>query len=145
MSEVTRDFDAERQERYPEPVTFRLRGEVFEVLLGITPEEYAEKASPYFAMTTQTSNEDAIAIADQFISSFLADEDGDTRWQRVRARRNPAVTARELFDICRWIIEEQTGVPTQLPPPSSNGDESAGETSTESSSSEVADLEASAA
>lgn len=136
MSEVTRDFDAERRERYPEPVTFRMRDEVFTVIQGISPEEYGAKAQPFFSMTRATPNDEALKIADEFVVAFTDGDDSAERWKKVRALRNPAVTVREIFDLCRWIIEEQTGVPTQQPAPSPDGDGSDGELSTEPSSSD---------
>ena len=143
MSEVTRDWDAERQVRYPKPSTFKIAGEHFTILQGISPEEFSEKARPYFEMTKETSAEEATSIADAFVITFLADEDGAERWHRIRAQRDPAVTAREIREIIQWILEEQTGHPTTLPEPSSNGGGSTGENSTETSSSSPADSEAS--
>lgn len=145
MSEVTRDWDAERLERHPKPSTFRISGEVFEIRQGVSPEEFGEIASPYYAMTSATSMQDAATIADDLIAGFLANETDGERWREVRAQRNPAVTAREIREIISWIMEEQTGIPTTQPEPSQNGDGAAGENSTESSSSAQEESEASVA
>jgi hypothetical protein len=133
---LVRDFDEERQERISRPRSFKIGGEVFTFLRGLRPEDFNEIASEYFGIDPNTNQVEAIRIVDGTINGFLESEDDQARWARLRARREDAVTGRDMRAVLEMIFEEQTGHPTKLPEPSGNGDESTGESLTESSSSD---------
>lgn len=145
MTELVRDFDAERQERYERSRKFRIGGEVLTFHRGIRPEAFSEITAPYNELTADTPPAEAIRVMDDTISGFLETDEDRENWKKIRAREEQAITARDMREVLDMIFEEQTGRPTPSPEPSPNGDASAGETSTDSSSSDPVDSEASAA
>lgn len=144
MSELVRDFDAERQKRYERPRSFKIGGEVFTFHRGLRPEDFNALTDEYFKMTPETPADEAVEVVDKTILGFLEAEADRERWHALRAREKEAITGRDMREVLEMIFEEQTGVPTTLPEPSSNGDESTGESSTENSSSALEDSEVSA-
>lgn len=145
MSELVRDFDAERQERYERPRSFKIGGEVFTFHRGLRPEEFNAITAEYFEMTVDTPAPEAVEVVDRTILAFLDGEENRERWRQLRAREEQAITGRDMRLVIEMIFEEQTGVPTTSPEPSSNGAESTGESSTENSSSALEASEVSAA
>lgn len=141
MSEFVRDFDAERQERFARPRTFKIGGEAFTFHRGLRPEDFNAIAGDYFGITPDTNQDEAIRIVDATIVGFLESEDDKGRWAELRKRETEAITGRDMRQILEMIFEEQTGHPTTLPEPSVNGDESTGESLTESSSSDPVEPE----
>ena len=140
MSELVRDFDAERQERYERSRKFKIGGETLTFHRGLRPEAFSEITAAYNDLTLETPPEEAIRIMDETIAAFLESDADREKWATIRAREEQAITARDMRDVLGMIFEEQTGRPTESPEPSSNGAGGAGEILTESSSS---DLEAS--
>jgi len=46
---------------------------------------------------------------------------GHERWAELRAREESPVTIGQLNSILTWLMEEQTGRPTEPPSPSASG------------------------
>jgi hypothetical protein len=59
-------------------------------------------------------------LMDDQILLFLDTSERD-RWKTLRARDERPVTIRQLTAILQWLMEEQTGRPTEQPSPSAVG------------------------
>ncbi len=59
-------------------------------------------------------------LMDDQILLFIEPAEAD-RWREVRARDTQPVTIAQLNAILLWLMEEQTGRPTQAPSPSASG------------------------
>jgi hypothetical protein len=57
---------------------------------------------------------------DAQILLFLEDEEHE-RWKVLRKREKEPVTIVQINAILTWLMEEQTGRPTQTPSPSASG------------------------
>jgi hypothetical protein len=60
------------------------------------------------------------ALLDAQILLFVAPDEHE-RWHALRARDDDAVTVQQLTSILTWLMEEQTGRPTETPSPSDPG------------------------
>lgn len=59
-------------------------------------------------------------LLDAQIMLFL-DESGQKEWQDLRARDTEPVTIAQMNGILTWLLEQQTGRPTETPSPSASG------------------------
>ena len=59
-------------------------------------------------------------IYDDQILLFLAPDEHD-RWRAVRAQDEKAVSIKQIQAILQWLVEEQTGLPTEPPAQSAPG------------------------
>ena len=59
-------------------------------------------------------------LMDAQILLFLED-DGHERWKKLRAREESPVTIGQINAVLTWLMEEQTGRPTEAPSPSASG------------------------
>ncbi len=59
-------------------------------------------------------------LMDDQILLFIEPAEAD-RWRELRARDDKPVTIAQLNAILLWLMEEQTGRPTQAPSPSASG------------------------
>lgn len=59
-------------------------------------------------------------MADRQIMLFI-DSDQHERWTELRAREQDPVTIGQLNAIVTWLMEEQTGLPTEQPSSSATG------------------------
>ena len=59
-------------------------------------------------------------LMDAQILLFL-EEEGHERWAKLRAREESPVTIGQLNALLTWLMEEQTGRPTEAPSPSVSG------------------------
>ena len=59
-------------------------------------------------------------IMDKQIMLFLPDEEQD-KWKKLRADESKPVTIAQMNAILTWLMEEQTGRPTEAPSPSASG------------------------
>lgn len=145
---MSKNFDEEvRAERLTRDRTFVIGGETFAYLADFTPEQFSEIVAEYVAMDTSTvPHGKATSIVDEAIAGFLADDDNRERWAALRSRNGGgdievaeelAVTAYDMRQVLLYLIQEQTGRPTEAPSRSGNGRESTGRRSTERSSSQV--------
>jgi len=141
---VSKNFDEEvRAERFARDRTFVIGGETFEYRADFTPEQFSELVAEYVAMDSSKSTAaEATRIVDDTIKGFLAGDDERERWVALRAREGGnaaeaselAVIAYDMRQVLLFLIQEQTGRPTEAPSPSGNGRESTGQRSTEPSS-----------
>lgn len=146
---MSKNFDEEvRAERLARDKTFVIGGETFTYMADFTPEQFTELVSEYAAMTPETTPaREATRIVDDAISGFLATDDDRERWTMLRVRESSgseveaaeelAVTAYDMRQVLLFLIEGQTGRPTEAPSQSGNGREGTGRRSTEPSSSRV--------
>jgi hypothetical protein len=91
---------------------FTVRGETF-AYKDVRPEILT-------TFETNGKNEDVWAGYDAQILLFLEEEDHE-RWRVLRAREKDPVTIEQITAILTWLMEEQTGRPTQTPSPSASG------------------------
>lgn len=143
---MAKNFDEEvRAERLLRDKTFIIGGETFEYLADFTPEQFGELVEEYAQMDVVTvTREESTRVVDAAIRGFLQDEDNRKRWDALRARRGGgevedpaglAVIAYDMRQVLLWLIQEQTGRPTEAPSQSGNGQGRTGMRSTEPSSS----------
>ena len=95
---------------------FTVAGETFhwrdvrpEVLTAFEPSE-----------TDADDSNAAWRLMDDQILLFIQKDEHD-RWRELRARDESPVTIAQLNAILLWLMEEQTGRPTQAPSPSASG------------------------
>ena len=96
---------------------FKVQDQVFtwcdvrpEILTAFEPEENGDDPNSIWK------------TLDQQILLFLDPaEDSPERWKKLRAREDQPVTIAQLNSILTWLMEEQTGRPTEAPSPSASG------------------------
>jgi hypothetical protein len=135
MTEIGRDFDEERKERKTRPDTFLLGGELFQFKTGLRPETFNEITQEWRETTPATPSVELLAIIDTTICNFLDGDDQIARWRTLREREEDAVTSYDMGQVLIWLIEQQTGRPTEAPSSSGNGRKESGTRSTGRSSS----------
>ena len=130
-----KDFDKDWEARESDDArVFQVRGETF----------YRRKAvrlETLFQTEPQPleSDADAAAVLDRQILMYIEDRDGaHDRYRALREREEDGLGYRHLQDLKRWLIEEETGLPTTAPSASRNGREQSGAASTGRSSSRAA-------
>ena len=135
-----KNFDEElwEERESDEARAFVIRGETF----------YRKKAirleTLFQAETIDTDESDggdqaAAEILDRQILRFIEDRDGaHDRYRALREREDDGLGYRHIQDLKRWLIEEETGLPTTAPSASPNGRASSTERSTARSSSPAA-------
>jgi hypothetical protein len=72
---------------------------------------------------TDTNGDDPSAVwdlMDRQILLFLGDGEQD-RWKALRKRDDAPVTVAQINAVLMWLMEEQTGRPTEQPSPSAPG------------------------
>lgn len=75
------------------------------------------------SFTIDTNGDDPNAVwdlMDKQILLFLPAEDQE-RWKELRAREDAPVTIGQINAVLTWLMEEQTGRPTEPPSPSVPG------------------------
>jgi hypothetical protein len=75
------------------------------------------------AFETDVNGDDPNAVwdlMDRQIVLFLRAED-QKRWKELRAREDSPVTIGQMNAVLTWLMEEQTGRPTEAPSPSAPG------------------------
>ena len=120
---MPRNFD----ELIAKDLSFVLAGETF-TMHYVRPEVLAAWEDEPDLDTAAES----LLAADQKIKLFLPEAD-HARYDAVRARDENPVTSEQLNAVLRWMIEVQTGRPTEQPSPSEPGPGSTEATSTEAS------------
>jgi len=92
--------------------TFHWRDVRPEVLTAFEPSEPEENGKP--------DDGAAWRLMDDQILLFIT-QDEHARWRELRARDERPVTIAQLNAILLWLMEEQTGRPTEAPSPSAPG------------------------
>lgn len=94
---------------------FKIQGETFE-WRDVRPEVLTS-----FQVDTNGNDDNAVwKLMDAQILLFIA-EDEHERWAELRAREKSPVTIAQLNAVLTWLMEEQTGRPTETPSPSAPG------------------------
>ena len=94
---------------------FMVRGETF-AFRDVKPEILTT-----FDVSSNGDDNTAVwQVMDAQIMLFLEDEEHE-RWNTLRAREKDPVTIAQLTEILKWLMEEQTGRPTETPSPSASG------------------------
>jgi hypothetical protein len=92
---------------------FTVRGEKF------TFKDASPEVLSSFEIIVNGDDENSVwKSIDAQIVLFLEEKDHE-RWYALRAREDEPVTIKQLNAVLRWLMEEQTGRPTQ--PPSTSG------------------------
>lgn len=123
---MPRNFD----ELLKEDLSFTVRGQTF-TMIYVKPEVLAaweDEEDPDTAL-------DSIENAHEKIKLFLTEDDRE-RWDNLRAKEDQPITSEQLRAVLQWMIEVQTGRPTEPLSPSDSGDGSTAATSTGGSPSE---------
>lgn len=139
-----RNFDEERADRLTRERSFVIGGQTFTFRLGLHPDVFQECIAPWRSVTSITPDEEARVAISQTIKNFLATEEDQERWDALlrdlRAEVGDgvvaselAITAQDQFKVMMWMIEEQTGHPTNARSSSGNGRERSGTRSMEPS------------
>jgi hypothetical protein len=130
-----KDFDSERLQRHAEREaalgerSFLLGGETFSFRPEVT-----YLVLERIAAIGDTGGKGIIRDMEAAVLDMLEDGQEERFLQVVRNTENP-VTLGDLNDLCGWLTEQQTVRPTQAPLLSTDGRDSTGTDSTESSSS----------
>lgn len=96
--------------------TFQVGGETFS-WRDVRP----EVLTSFTADTNGSTDDNAVwRLLDDQIMLFLDPTETD-RWTALRARDENPVTIVQLNSILTWLLEEQTGRPTETPSPSAPG------------------------
>ena len=94
---------------------FRVQDEVF-TWKDVRPEVLSE-----FDVDVNGDDPNAVwNLMDRQIVLFLSKED-KARWTALRKRDDTPVTIGQMNAILTWLMEEQTGRPTEAPSPSDSG------------------------
>ncbi len=106
---MSKNFD----DMLPKDREFTVGGETFH-WRDVRP-EVLEKFEP-----SESDDNSVWRIYDEQIMLFLEPTEHE-RWTTVRAADDKVVTIKQIQAILRWLLEEQTGVPTEQPSPSAPG------------------------
>lgn len=125
-----KDFDREWEERESDDArAFTVRGVTFYRKRAIRLETLFQ------AEAAIDSDEAAADALDRQVLKFIEDRDGaHDHYRELRSREDDGLGFRHVQDLKRWLIEEETGLPTTAPSVSRNGRDSNDATSTAPSS-----------
>lgn len=127
-----KDFDRERAEAGNDAAEFRFGGDTFAVrdTVPMSTLRLLDRAAE------TVGNGDTIDVYTDLVLRCIRDDDGaHDRFRHVLERDDNPVGFRDLLSLVRWLVEEQTRLPTAAPSPSTPGRETNGSASTEGSSS----------
>ena len=125
-----KNFDTDREQRAERDRGFQIGGETFTTKTAVRP----EAMTAYEALDDDAPVSEMLKVIDQTILAFV-EENGHERWRKLREREDDPVTLADMNALINWLVEDQTGRPTQQPAPSSGGLGSSGTPSTGVSSS----------
>lgn len=130
-----KNFDVARAERANRDRGFKIGGEEFLRKTGVRPEIMIA----WEALGTNQDSEAVLNAVDEIVVGFLdPTNDAEARYRKIREREEDPVTLADLVELVQWLVEEETGRPTQQPSASTSGDGGTSTTSTDVSSSRVA-------
>ena len=144
-----KNFDEEgtRVERLERDRTFVIGGGEFRYDIGLTPEEFNDRITPFTSLPDNARSETTLPAIDEAIRNLLSTDEDRERWMELRQRRasldeagspaDLAITAGDMREVFFFMLEEQTGRPTRAPSSSGGGRGNGGQRSTERSSSVV--------
>jgi len=132
------DFDEDRSARFEADRRFKIGGEVFQHRPGVRPETMAA----WEEIGRETSASEAIKITDALMLAWIdttADPTAHDRYKALRERENDPISGSDLSHVIMWLYRQSSRRPTVAPASSSDGRETTGTTSTETSSTEQAE------
>ena len=89
----------------------------------------AQRCCTAFEINVNGDDPNAVwELMDRQILLFLP-EDEQEKWKKLRADENKPVTIAQMNALLTWLMEEQTGRPTEAPSPSAPGRGSTGTSS----------------
>lgn len=119
---MPKTFDERLAARKAADRTFILRGVQFTRRPSVSPDEFDEADKAREEAQEDGDEEKWTNALDRMILVYLDGEDAEENWRKVRAiRGEDAVTIADMEDIARWLVEEDTGRPTQAPEASTGG------------------------
>ena len=130
-----KDFDAEQaeRERDDDAYAFTLRGETFYRRRRVSLKEARD------ADTILDSDEDSYAAMIRQTLTYIEDrDDAHARLRAMTERDENCLGLGDLFELRKWLVEEESGLPTIARSALANGRASATRRSTAKSSSTVA-------
>lgn len=110
---MARNFD----DLLEKDATFTVRGEKF-AYHDVKPEVLSAFETP--TNGKKDDEESVWDILDAQILLFIEEEQHE-RWKELRQREKEPVTIKQLTEILKWLMEVQTGRPTDPPSPSASG------------------------
>ena len=132
------NFDGQQRERQEQRLrdlgdrTFTLRGETFAFVANARFDVLRRVSE----LGRDTDGSEIISVLEEAVLELIEEKDGaHERFRHVCAQTEFPVTFTDLNEIATWLIEKQTGRPTQAPSPSTDGREATGTGSTDTSSS----------
>jgi hypothetical protein len=123
MPPAPRDFDGDRRKREQQSRDERamiLGGETFYAKASVKPEVLTQ----FSDINDDTPMKEVLRITDDTILALLENVDHtEERYRAVRASEDDIVTLADLLEVAKWLVEVQTGRPTELPSASSGSPE----------------------
>jgi hypothetical protein len=109
---MPRNFDEKRAARAAQDRDFTIGGESFRVRASVRPEALAA----YDDLDPAAPVREVLKIVDELLLAMIEDtEDGHARYRALRERDEDAVSVEDLQELAKWVIEVQTGRPTESP------------------------------
>lgn len=129
-----KNFDTEREERKlsEEERTFVLGGETFVAKASVRP----EALSQWDGITQEMSVSQILEATDATVLALIENrDDAHNRYTAIRARDEDPIAVDDLVEVGKWLVEVQTGRPTEPQSGSTASPPTPGTTSTVESSS----------
>lgn len=115
MTEVMKDFDAERTVNGKKPERFSVGGQRFTLRQYVSAEVLGE-----FGRRQVKNFDDTLQAYDKLLKECLVPEDGEN-WDKVRQGADPPLTIGAIESIVFWTIDMVSGRPTEASSSSRRG------------------------
>jgi hypothetical protein len=115
VTEVMKDFDAERTVNGKTPERFSVGGQQFTVRQYVSAEVLGE-----FGRREVANFDDTLQAYDRLLKECLVPEDGE-KWDKVRREADPPLTIGAIESIVFWTIDKVSGRPTEASSSSRRG------------------------
>jgi hypothetical protein len=123
MPPTPRDFDGPRRKREQQSRDERamiLGGETFYAKASVRPEVLTQ----FSDINDETPMKEVLRITDDTILALLESVDHtEERYRKIRESEDDVVNLEDLLEVAKWLVEVQTGRPTELPSASSGSPE----------------------
>jgi hypothetical protein len=126
---AVKDFDTDRKARSipVEDRTFILGGETFIGRESVRPEALTK----WDGITDEMAVGEVLQATDDTILALIEDtDDGHARYLALRQREDDPISVPDLVEVGTWLVEVQTGRPTEPPTASTDSPSTPGTTST---------------
>lgn len=137
---MQKNFDEERAARpkmSAKERTFIIGGETF--VHRTADEIWPDMTLALDELGPDTSERDSLKILDELILDLI-EGSGHERWRKLRARRTDPITVSDITELINWLLQAVSGLPPTQSEPSLPTQETNGQPSTETSSSEPAEV-----